>query len=190
MRRGSLLAALVAGLVLALPAQARMLRQVGMGRYAGSTGVAGTQGAGGDRGGFGYDNPLSYGTGLQQEAIVTGDASGTSSVGQIDAGDSRGSQAAAYARGMSRATGMTALGLAVAQEGDAGGANAAADAIRRQAGYQGSSFAGDIFGGGGGYSDESFAGAAIRRTQADNAALQARIGQRGQRYGSTSPFDI
>ncbi|GBF91792.1 hypothetical protein Rsub_04897 [Raphidocelis subcapitata] len=140
---------------------------------------------------------LAAGRGLRQvgtyggtaEAVITSTRSGISSIGEIDDGKSAGdSQAAAYARGMSRATGATALGLAVAQEGESGGANAAADLIRRGAGYQGSSIAGDIFTG------DSFGASpaedAIRRTQADNALVQARIQNRAARYGSASPFDV
>lgn len=197
MKPGSLLAALVAALALAMPAQGRMLRQVGAvpgvdrgSGFGAGTGVAGLQGYGGDRGDFGYDNPLTYGVGQTRQAIVTSDVAGTTSVGAIEGDNTRGSQAAAYARGASKATGLTALGLAVSYEKDGGGAatSAAGDAIRRQAGYQGSSSAGDIFSGAS--FDDSAAGRAIRRTQADNAALQARIGQSAQRYGSTSPFDI
>lgn len=124
--------------------------------------------------------------GTQTQAVVTSGAAATTSVGEI-VGDKRAgdSQAAAYAEGMSRATGMQAFGLAVAQDSEGGGANAAADAIRRSAGYQGSSIAGDMFVG------DSFGSSpaenAIRRTQADNAALQARAGERMAR---TDAFNI
>lgn len=121
------------------------------------------------------------------EAIITSEYAGTSSIGAIDAGDTRGSQAAAYATGSARATGNTALGLAVAFEDETSGAHAAGDAIRRQAGYQGSSAAGDIFTGDG--YGASPAEDAIRRSQADNALVQARINGRSARPGA-SPFDI
>jgi hypothetical protein len=140
---------------------------------------------------------LAAGRGLRQvgtyggsaEAVITSTRAGISSIGEIDEGKEAGdSQAAAYARGMSRATGATAMGLAIAQEKESGGATAAADTIRRQAGYQGSSIAGDIFTG------DSYGASpaedAIRRTQADNALVQARIQNRAARYGSGSPFDI
>jgi hypothetical protein len=126
--------------------------------------------------------------GGSSDAIITSGYAGTSSVGAIDSGDTRGSQAAAYAVGMSRATGGTALGLAVSAEKDSGSATAAGDLIRRQAGYQGSSAAGDIFTGD--THGASPAEDAIRRTQADNAQVQARISARGTRTGSESPFDV
>jgi hypothetical protein len=124
-------------------------------------------------------------------SVIDSGYSGTSSVGAIVADDkSGGSQAAAYARGVSGATGMNAYGLQVAMlDEGSGGAHAAADAIRRQAGYQGSSVAGDIF-------TESRSGGAsaaedaIRRTNADNALIQQRIQARTARYNSASPFDV
>lgn len=158
-----MLAGLACMLVLLGPAHAaRELRQVGYGQ--------------------------SYGLAPMGQAIIT-DMTPTSSVGVIDSSDKSygDSQAAAYARGASRATGLTALSIAVANEGESGGAHAAADAIRRQAGYQGSSIAGDMFTG------ESTSGAspaedAIRRTQADNAMISARMNQRAR--PGASPFDF
>ncbi|KIY97303.1 hypothetical protein MNEG_10660 [Monoraphidium neglectum] len=186
MRSGLALAALVAGLLLAQPSQARQLRQVGS---AAPPGVTGLQGYGGSRGGFGFDNPQTFGTGLVRGAVVTSDVGAATSVGAIESDDTRGAQAAAYARGVGRATGQTALGLQVSFEKEnQSQATAAGDAIRKNAGYQGTSFAGDIFAGD--RFDDSAAGRAIRRTQADNAQLQARAGERTQRYGSNGPFDI
>lgn len=186
MARSLAFAAVLVAVLLAVTAEARELRQVGFGSARGP----GTSGYAGDRGGFGADNPLLYGTGQARESVITSDVSGVTSIGAIEGiKDTGDSQAAAYARGMSRATGLTALGLQVSQEKTAGQSSAAGDAIRRSAGYQGNSFAGDIFGGDG-FADDSAAGRAIRRTQADNSQLQARIGQRANRYGSSSPFDV
>jgi hypothetical protein len=137
------------------------------------------------QGGYGVNNGLAT-------SVIDSGYSGTSSIGAIEGDERSGSsQAAAYARGVTKATGMNAYGLQVAfnDEGGSGGAHAAADAIRQQAGYQGSSVAGQIF-------TESRSGGsspaedAIRRTAADNAMVQDRIASRAARYSSSSPFDI
>lgn len=130
------------------------------------------------------------GYGSMSDAVINSGYAGTTSIGAIDGDRGQGgSQAAAYARGSAEATGMNALGLAIAGEtGGGSGANAAADAIRRQAGYQGSSFAGDIFSGD--TRGASPAEDAIRRTMADNAMIQARMNSRTARLASQSPWDI
>lgn len=136
----------------------------------------------------GYGNVGAYGS--TRESIINSGYAGTSSVGAIDSSDSTsGSQAAAYARGAAQATGLTALGLSIAEEtGGGSGANAAADLIRRQAGYQGNSIAGDIFSGDS--RGASPAEDAIRRTMADNALIQSRINARTARAGSANPWNI